>query len=372
MARPPDPDTYFDDEGMMHRVRAGDLDLLRRYFDRTLAGEAVHLPGWRHLKQALQQDNLSMMRLLITWGATPTDDDLQQLADELGDKSTAAFTKLRVAGLNIKDLPQPRPRAPRSINEPWLIPGEWITVLQQLQKNGAPEAMIVGGALRDTFNGRAVKDVDIFLKAPMFGNRKKMLRKVFDQCGLVIHMTRDTDYSSISEDSLTRTTKIPNSYDREHSAFGRLDTWKVVAGPNRTEYNIIFVNSPLADQLRDEANPKKVHPDNIGSVFNFAMKPARQQFLNKIDISICQIIFTGKELITSMAYDRDVHEKKITLLNPANSSLMHIERVVSKYRDFEPCSATRMVRATRKLPVRSKPVADARYMSHYVAGRMYM
>jgi hypothetical protein len=43
------------------------------------------------------------------------------------------------------------------------IPQRWKEVLTALQKNGFPEAIIAGGALRDLDHGREIKDVDIFV-----------------------------------------------------------------------------------------------------------------------------------------------------------------------------------------------------------------
>lgn len=376
MVRQPKPNAFFDEEGMMNRVRKGEIERLRRYFDLSLQGEAVYRPTWPHLKLALEQNNLPMMRLLVTWGAAPTPDDLQALADEQGDAAQAAFKKLRVAGLDLRQLPPPsRPAGSVKKNIPDVaaIPAEWKQVLAAFHNNGAPEAMIVGGALRDTFNDRAVKDVDIFVKAPMFGNRKKMLTKIFGACGFKIQMEYYDDYSgrSISYASLQPLNKIRNAYDREKSAFGRIDAWRVVAGPQATEYNIVFVNSPLADDLRHQANPKKVHPDKPASIFNFINKPAIKEFMQKIDIGLCQITYNGQKIFTTDAYEQDVKEKTITLVNPANSYLYHIERVCLKYPDFKQCAATQEVLRTRRLPTApARP--DGQYLTNYIAVRAYM
>lgn len=62
-----------------------------------------------------------------------------------------------------------------------------IKLMQCLIDNGAAEAVIAGGALRDLFNQRAVRDVDIFLKGR--GGKeenRKFLQEAFAAVGLDI------------------------------------------------------------------------------------------------------------------------------------------------------------------------------------------
>lgn len=72
--------------------------------------------------------------------------------------------------------------------DPKEMPEEWLRVLEALrQQKQTAYSSIMGGALRDLFNGRAVKDVDIFL--PSQGSTRKnekLIMKAFAKAGLAI------------------------------------------------------------------------------------------------------------------------------------------------------------------------------------------
>src|SRR5262249_19343650 len=67
------------------------------------------------------------------------------------------------------------------------VPDEWKRIVKSFQLRGANEAVIAGGALRDLFNDREIKDVDIFLRSQ--GNQKRnrrLIAEVFDAAGVEI------------------------------------------------------------------------------------------------------------------------------------------------------------------------------------------
>lgn len=343
------PHPQIDATGLLGLVRLGNVDAVRRYFDESLHGREITRPAWPHLRAAVEAYNVPMAKLLVTWGAQATTGELETLIAERGDKAVKDVLCLRLAGVNLHDLPavtqtveqnnlpaQDQTAPPAAVATPSIadkIPQEWKDVLSAIQQAGAGEALIAGGALRDLANDRPVKDVDIFL-ADRWMN-KRLIVKAFAAAGLVIHNQMVSEgYGAVAK-KMTRGTKeafneVTKTMKRD--GYGQIfehkkvkegaEAWTVIAGPGKTEYNIVFIKGEMGkDMKREKASG--------GS--------AATLLLEQFDIGLCQIAYDGAHVRTLKPFDTDLNNKTLTLVRPNHSSKAHIERVAKKYPDFKLC-----------------------------------
>ena len=369
----PMPHPELDATGLLGLVRIGNVDAVRRYFDESLHGREITRPVWTHLRAAVQAYNVPMAKLLVTWGAQPTTTDLETLVAERGEKAVKDILCMRLAGLNLHNAPTALPveeeKTKESINEqqqpansntpptPSIagnIPVEWKAVLKEIHRAGAPEALIAGGALRDLCNSRTIKDVDIFL-ADRWMN-KRLITKAFAAAGLTIHNQMISEgYGPVAK-KMTRGTKeafneVTTTMKRD--GYGQIfehkkvkegaEAWTVIAGPGKTEYNIVFIKGEMGkDMKRAKASG--------GS--------AAALLLEQFDIGLCQIAYDGNHVHTLKPFDTDLNNKTLTLVRPNHSSKAHIERVAKKYPDFKLCqNAQNLLNPPPPPPAKAKPKA---------------
>jgi len=76
-------------------VERGNTKQLRDFFNKAFWEHKKIQPDWSHLKAAMQREDKSMMRLLITWGAKPDNRELTRL-------DVRHLALLRQCGLPIK------------------------------------------------------------------------------------------------------------------------------------------------------------------------------------------------------------------------------------------------------------------------------
>lgn len=336
------------DDALSEIIASGDIAQARDYFDKVFWENQSDRPGWKHLRQAVLREDQAMVRILVTWGAHPTTDEMAQFRSLAGEKYPDYLKLLRQAGLRANGQPWEEivPKAPaqetdddrnaRAIidgraddHRMKLIPAEWLQVLKAFQLNGSNEAVIAGGALRDLFNAREIKDVDIFLRSQ--GSEKKnrkYLEAVFAASGVQVH-DQQIRYSD-GYGSISRPEKFPKPASTRgafnDAAVKReryLESWKIIAGPQQTEYNVIFVDDTLDKKLT-----KDVNKFDAKSIFVGAL-------LDAFDTGLSQIATDGTEVVSTQAYKDDVRLKRISLLRPNESSNDHLKRVVKKYPDFE-------------------------------------
>ena len=336
----PRPTSYED--RLSEIVASGDINSARAHFDKLFWENDKDRPNWKHLKLALVREDLPMMKLLATWGAAPNDTEMAQFRTLAKDKYTQYLRLLRSAGLKgvgtdwaeLPAAPLPKGEEAETLEDPITkLPAEWLKVLKTFRQV-ADEAVIAGGARRDTFNGAAVKDVDIFLRAR--GNQKKhkaLLQEVFAATGLKVH-EQPAGYSGYDRifapfpDPATEKETTGGGY----SGITRkrlMESWRVVAGPNKTEYNVIFVDDSLDKALTQKASPRDIRDIFAGGL------------LDAFDIALCQIATDGDTVASTMAYKEDVRGKKISLLRPNATSDDHVKRVVKKYPDWKPNAAAK-------------------------------
>lgn len=356
----PKPTPY--DDVLSELVASGDINRVRGYFDEVFWEGRKERPGWEHLQIALMREDRPMLRLLHTWGAAPSDEDMKQFRALAQEKYPDYVRVLRAAGLrpsgtNWEELPAAAKTAPGPAEEmfseieakkasPQLleqVPQEWRAVLGQFQALGADEAIIAGGALRDTFNGRAVRDVDIFLRA-RGGKRKhkNFIREAFAVANIEIREQQvGYDYGPLMgqfpEPSVERRVDESGEVRRERE----MEAWKIIAGPNKTEYNIIFVEDALDRRLAKEASKFEQRSLFAGGL------------LEAFDIALCQVACDGREVVSTPAYRNDVKYKRVTLLKPNDTSNEHLKRVTKKYEGWELSPSTKKALAAPPPPSRS-------------------
>lgn len=162
------------------------------------------------------------------------------------------------------------------------VPIAAVTALRRIQKE-VPEAIVAGGCLRDTINGKPVNDIDIFVPQ----SRGHVAREV------------------ISE--------------------GRRLT-KVIPEPYLT------FNNAVSDVRYYEGNGEL--PVNIISVTDDTCTPEQQ--LDRFDFGICRVAYDGVRLWKDLTFDRDQREHTFTLLvaqtkEQRKYSLERFKRLQEKY-----------------------------------------
>lgn len=349
-----DSQTYpeIDADGLTALVRGNNLGEVRRYFNRSLMALPVLRPQWRDLQAALQNENTALIRLLVTWGAKPTADEFKAFMAERGARAPGDRQRLQLGGLPLADLPQttetlPAETLPAAFNAPAApvadpypvsaIPQEWRDLLAALHKAGAPEAIIAGGALRDTYNGRPVKDVDIFL-SDRFMN-KRLVKKAMAAAGLAIHKQEIASGYGIAHTKFksaraAQFEKVSTKMQRDsygavfesRSVKSGAEAWTVIAGPAKTEYNIVFVKGEAGkDMKREQASGGRVA---------YILLPL-------FDIGLCQIGYDGRRVITTAAYEKDATQKILSVVRPNHAAPEHLRRIYKKYSDFALCEHAR-------------------------------
>jgi hypothetical protein len=379
--RPEGTSESSDPEDILARIVArGDCTEARAYFDKGFWKEGhAPAPHWGHLKTALQREDRAMVRLLVTWGAKPAEEHLQELKAEGRGRFLHYMRILRGGGYyvppavlaNLPDEPEPAassapppkpapvvfeapPGFPESegvvikafVGERLVnrhigtIPAEWRRLLGGFQTEGAPEAVIAGGALRDLFNGRTVKDVDIFLRSR--GSQRKnlkFLKKAFQAAGIEFPKNpvwtsgygrqHGGDDKTLSPPEVR---EIVSSGDtvrkRQTLAFTVTTEPKEGAG---TEYNIIFVEDNI-----DRAFAKKLKNAEASLVFGRGL-------IQVFDVGMCQIACDGKEIITTPEYVEDVKARRIVLRQPDFTTAEHLKRLSKKYPEWPLCRDSKIV-----------------------------
>lgn len=358
MAKPPLRNPQYAD-ALTDSVARQDIVGARAHFDSVLWGDSDQRPTWDQLKIAVLNADVPMARLLVTWGARANADDLAALQKSAPKKYPEYLQTLRRSGHGVspkalrESLAAAAALPPEEANEsvqPYQgrtlvdgghidrraekLPREWRQILHTMQASGAPEALIGGGALRDLFNERAVKDVDIFLQTR--GSEKKnrsFLEKTFAAAALPVHRQRvSMGYSDIATEfpGPSRGTfiqRVSRGYATIRAA-SNSEAWTVIAGPDKTEYNIVFIDGPLGDAMGKAGR----QPGTEGKVSAAAL------MIKHFDFGICQIAFDGADLHSTAAYQQDVKKKTITLQKDNGTSAQHLQRIVKKYPDYKLCA----------------------------------
>jgi|GEM_PF-1491558 len=330
-------------------VARGNVDMVRKYFDEVLWENKPERPTWEHLKLAVLREDKAMAKLLVTWGARATDENLAELQRVEPRKYPDYLNILRQAGHRMtaekivegQKIAQNAQDENDSLREDIIrsfiddkfvdhrikhIPREWRKTLQSFHDNGAKEAVIAGGALRDTFNKRAVKDVDIFLKSRgSIKKNRKFLKKVFADAGLrLVEQPVYTGGYGPDMEALPDPRKgvfVP----RRHYGYGGIipetksESWVVIAGPQKTEYNIVFMDGPLAEDMAKAVAENRT--------------PAKQA-ISAFDLGLCQIGYDGDAIVTTEKYRRDVAKKVIEIDKANPSTTDHVQRIRQKYEDW--------------------------------------
>ena len=168
------------------------------------------------------------------------------------------------------------------------IPSDWKEVLQQIQVM-FPSAIIAGGALRDLWHNKPIKDVDIFI--PVIDCDDDLFSahiKSIDPQAIVIA-------ASIYGQTATGD---PTGLRYIHAV------WQMLI--KGTIYEVIFIQDRNSDILED------------------------------FDISICQIGYDGNSLKTTAAFNRSIFDKvlRVCNINRGDRQINRITRIHSKYTEY--------------------------------------
>ena len=311
---------------LLEAVGSGKVEEARKIFDKMFWQGTPVRPDWSMVRSALVKENKPMLRLLAAHGAKIDGAGLEALKKENAGKFAIYENLLRKSGIGrafeekqASSVPaDERPHVTDSMLKDE-IPQEWRNVLRVTQEDGGREAVIAGGALRDLFNKRAVKDVDIFLRSRGGPWRnKRLLEGIFKRAGL--HVKKK--FVGLDDYGLTVYKQFPppktGAFTRDTGTaypetIGTAESWEITAGPRGTVYNFIFLDGPLSRQLAEES-PKAL--------------------METFDIGLCRIAFDGEKVIRTEEYKKDAREKTITLLQANASSQEHLHRIAEKYPDF--------------------------------------
>lgn len=169
-----------------------------------------------------------------------------------------------------------------------MIPSEWTALLTTIRQY-APEAFLAGGALRDLDNGRAIKDLDVFLStdADMGSILVAMLKHGYQTVGTDLSLSEE--YGSLGV-GVTGILELLHT-DRSIPAL-----------------NFIRVEDATVD----------------GQVHRF-------------DFGICQIAYDGERVIKTDAYLKDRDAKTFTITRDDDGeprALRRWQRLSEKYSDW--------------------------------------
>lgn len=401
------------DDKLSELIAGGDIGGVRAYFDSVFWEGRKERPGWSHLRLALLRENRPMLRLLHTWGAKPSEVELAAFKTAARDKFPAYMKLLRAAGFRPEnawwedatdDLLKPDKKAiadrayqifvaggsiPGRDMDNWLqaekeltdkmraealkaaeadenflkdaefdrntanmldkVPQDWRRLVKAFQAGGANEAVMAGGCLRDLFNERPVKDVDIFLRSRGSQKKnKKFLKEVFEAAGFQVAAQAvgydnsygggGTIYEEFPEPTRSKDQPAAGSDKLLFSRDTEMESWKILAGPAKTEYNVIFVNDKLDKKLAEQTRAFEQRSLFAGGV------------IDSFDIGLCQIACDGDTVVSTTAYRDDVKYQRVSLLRPNMSSEDHLRRVVAKYAGWQLNAAAQKALAPKPQP----------------------
>jgi len=170
-----------------------------------------------------------------------------------------------------------------------VIPEQWKEILSAVQEYH-PQAIIAGGALRDLWHGKPIKDVDIFVPVVVCDD------DLYENLILSLDPYAEKIASSIYGQSQEGE---PQPGFRHIHVIWRLTLDEIV-------YEIIFIEDRGEDLI---------------SVF---------------DLSLAQIGYDGRTLRTTAAFNQTILDKVVRVLNVnrADRGAKRLERVLSKYPEY--------------------------------------
>lgn len=326
-------------DSLERAVQSGDIvaarKALRDMFWTLREAPRPKLPA-RLIEAPLQREDMPMLSLLAAYHVNPMDKQLKTWALLEPEIYHHRLRLMAKAGMRFPQkakayhLTQRQTAANQNLRAGYMppdslkkLPKEWLDVLTATQKHKHPEAMIAGGALRDTFNNRTVKDVDIFVKKPdsFFWSPQRRLKKIFKEAGLKV----ETQYKLCSDGYLHERgdfvlngqTQMQTYHDDLGVIELETEAWNVIAGDNKTAYNVVFVSGRDAD---------------------FIFKGGMESYIKVLDIGLCQIACDGKHIYATPEYYKDAENKTLTLCRTRTTE-DHIKRVIDKFPGYKPCDA---------------------------------
>lgn len=210
------------------------------------------------------------------------------------------------------------------------LDSRWVAFLKLLQRNGFPDAVIAGGAVRDTVLDREVKDIDIFI---MHSNKARL-----DYLNEILGIKQDFD-SWVKNKNVNEISLLVDVDEIKESA-----TEKVLEGITPDEY----ISLENYDDTIGKHVGNNIIFSNISRIFNVKYQGLDYQllFVNKdpldyinedFDYGICKIFYDGKEIVASDEFEHDHMNKALTLHGAMTKAGMwrsimhHGRRIQNKY-----------------------------------------
>ena len=192
----------------------------------------------------------------------------------------------------------------------------WVVTREALQQSFGPEAIIAGGALRDTVMGQPVKDVDIFLpyeRSSYFDKQHYSIEACFEEAGVSVktHNVRK-GYRELA-------TTVPNI--------------KKYA-PHKGGYSTNSIHNPGIGNL--EIKECWEIESQAGHLYNlvFTKHPVQpKDLLQQCDIGLCRIAYQNDDVIIDNSFTDDAVNQTLTLFSMDNKN--HIKRIKKKYPDHQ-------------------------------------
>ncbi len=186
------------------------------------------------------------------------------------------------------------------------IPALWGDVLVMVQ-HAFPGAIIAGGALRDLYHDKPIKDVDVFI--PFFGEPD------LDDIKIALQAVKDT---------------LDKQDDIEiDDVFGMM---------LRVDENVQLIAASWYGQSDLERDVVAVFSATIkGTKFDFVfMRQMKEHMLPSFDINICQIGYDANTWFTTNDFDSGVRDKTLRVMNVNRNdrNAKRLARVSEKYPEY--------------------------------------
>lgn len=169
------------------------------------------------------------------------------------------------------------------------VPAEWTAFLKEFQTKVSPGAVIVGGALRDLYLGRPVKDLDVVVPCSAWLG--------------VIEIRLD-----LMDTIATLRPVFPEEYGVENSDPHLVAVYELTRLPGLPPVQLLWTDG----------------------------LPTLEDQLNRLDFGICQIGYDGESVYCTNAFVKDVARLTFTLVSAHSRqrSLKRFERLSVKYPEY--------------------------------------
>lgn len=224
------------------------------------------------------------------------------------------------------------------------LPQEWKDFLKVLQEDLFPDAIIAGGALRDTWHDKPVSDVDIFTSENGILDKEyiESLFKNFGNDGVSIIVKETLDRDAILSGEVDRLGEMCTSYveNLEEGADSMDHEWaqSLIQSFHRAmiESWIGKVFEIIVRHKDDDTGEKSETKYQIITVNKDPLVYVAEEF----DFGLCKIVYDGNSVFWDNAFIHDSENEVMTVtMSLTKSSLWrtvshHYRKLACKYRGW--------------------------------------